>query len=223
MFVLLFDIDGTLIQSGGAGIAALNLACTQVFGKTETKPIPVHGCTDRGIISNLFAAHEIENTPDNWQRFQDTYLEILPTTLSERSGRVLPGVVELLDELQQRNDVALGLLTGNTQRGAEIKLDHYGLNSYFDFGGFGEEHAHRDDVARLAFDNACKHLDTDVNRSQVWVLGDTPADIQCGRAINANVVALLTGGVDREVLAQGNPDLLLDDLSDAREFVSKLN
>ncbi|MFT5523121.1 MAG: phosphoglycolate phosphatase [Pirellulaceae bacterium] len=223
MFVLLFDIDGTLIRSGGAGIAALNQVCEKAFGKTGQKSVPVHGCTDRGIISSLFAAHDIENTQENWDTFQETYLGILPNTLNERPGRVLPGVHDLLDELRPRTDVALGLLTGNTQRAAEIKLNHFGLSGYFEFGGFGEHHSHRDDVARLAYANACNHLDAEVPSERVWVLGDTPADIQCGRAINANVLAVLTGGVDRELLANGNPDLLLDDLSDAREFISKLN
>ncbi|MCY2968922.1 MAG: haloacid dehalogenase-like hydrolase, partial [Planctomycetota bacterium] len=155
MRVCLFDIDGTLIQSGGAGMGALKEAMIKAFGiEPPVQQVPVHGRTDRAIAADLFTVYSIEQTDANWQRFRTAYLEALPRLLVERDGDVLPGIGTLLDLLRSQDDIRLGLLTGNTRAGAEIKLGHYGLSHYFSFGGFGDLHHDRDDVARAAFANA---------------------------------------------------------------------
>jgi phosphoglycolate phosphatase len=219
MRVLLFDIDGTMLSSGGAGQAAMEAALEEVFQVTApTDGIPVAGRTDFGITTDMFKFHGIEKDEHNWSRFVTSYLQQLPRELAAREGLILPGVVDLLEQLANHDGLTLGLLTGNLQRGAEIKLQHFGLAHHFPFGGFGDVHHHRDDVARAAHAEACRHL----NRSQlddVWVLGDTPADVQCGRAIGARVVAVSTGHYSFDELKQTNPDHLFEDFSEVGEVL----
>ncbi len=215
MHVCLFDIDGTLIHTRGAGMAALRKGLRAAFGVPDpTDQVAVHGRTDRGITRDLFRHHGIEDRPEHWERFRDAYLRVLPGTLAERPGEVLPGVVPLLQTLAGRADVAVGLLTGNTRAGARIKLAHYGLDRYFDFGGFGDNHLERDDVAREALAAVRGRLNGNVDLEHVWVIGDTPTDVSCGRAIGARVVAVATGNHTREELAAAGPDHLAIDFSD---------
>src|SRR5437016_5826110 len=113
MIVCLFDIDGTLLASGGAGKAALELAFTEEFGVALRVQVPYSGRTDRAIARELLQAHDIEHSPQNWERLRDGYLARLPDSLNRHNGRVLPGILRLLEALQARTDIALGLLTGN--------------------------------------------------------------------------------------------------------------
>ncbi len=191
------------------------------FGVADpTDQVAVHGRTDRGITRDLFLHHGIEDQPDHWERFRDAYLRVLPATLAARPGEVLPGIVPLLDRLTERDDVALGLLTGNTRAGAQIKLAHYGLDHYFDFGGFGDNHLERDDVAREALVAVKNRLNGYVDLGRVWVIGDTPTDVSCGRAIGARVIAVATGNHTREELTAAGPDHLLDSFSDPEPVIS---
>src|SRR4051794_25805345 len=137
MQICLFDIDGTLISSGGAGKAALEAALAEEFGITRLiEKLELSGRTDRAIIRDLFRLHVIDDTPENWRRLTGAYLRHLPGCLTRTSGRVLPGIAALLAQLQGRGDVQVGLLTGNLREGARIKLGHFGLFDYFAFGGF---------------------------------------------------------------------------------------
>src|SRR5947209_7111348 len=137
MHVCLFDIDGTLIASGGAGKAALEAALAGAFGIDRLiDKLQLSGRTDRAIIRDLFRLHVIEETPENWRRLVDAYLGHLPGCLARSPGRVLPGVAALLERLRGREDVAVGLLTGNLRSGARAKLGHFGLHDYFAFGGY---------------------------------------------------------------------------------------
>ncbi|MFW6125019.1 MAG: HAD family hydrolase, partial [Pirellulales bacterium] len=141
MYVCLFDIDGTLIKSGGAGRAAMEAALRCAFGVSEPiDDVPFTGRTDRAITHDLFRRHGITESPENWQRFLRAYVEQLPETLPRYRGQVLPGIAALLEQLAERRDVAVGLLTGNVRAGARLKLGHYGLAHHFRFGGFGDEH-----------------------------------------------------------------------------------
>jgi phosphoglycolate phosphatase-like HAD superfamily hydrolase len=215
MHVCLFDIDGTLISSGGAGKAALEAALASEFGVgPATERLQFSGRTDRAIIRDLFAMHLLEDTPENRRRLVDSYLRHLPACLARGSGRILPGIAELLAALRERGDVAVGLLTGNLRAGARVKLGHFGLFDHFAFGGFGDEHYDRDDVAREALEAVHRHCNGAVCADRVWVIGDTPLDVRCARAIGARAVAVATGWHTRDELAACVPDLLLDDLSD---------
>jgi phosphoglycolate phosphatase len=222
MHVVLFDIDGTLILSGGAGKAALELALVSDFGITEVRDgIAFSGRTDRAIIADLLRTHLVEDHPENWERLIAAYLRHLPATLAASAGQVLPGVEALLRSLHARDDVRLGLLTGNIREGARLKLGHFGLFDYFPFGGFGDRHTDRDEVAREALAEV-RRLAGNLDPSRSWVIGDTPLDIRCARAIGARALAVCTGWHPEEELAAADPDLLLCDLSDPAGLLAEL-
>ena len=214
MAVCLFDIDGTLLSTGGAGQAAMEVALEAVFGITDpTEGISVAGRTDRAIVTDLMKFHGIMDSDANWSRFVDAYLERLPHELASRSGLILPGVETLLAELNRRESLTMGLLTGNFRRSAKLKLDHYQLHDYFCGGGFGDDHFDRDDVAKASLADVRGKKAISSN-AEVWVIGDTPADVKCGRAINANVVAVATGLHSIDDLEACDPDFLCEDFSD---------
>ena len=214
MLTLLFDIDGTLINTGGAGGTALIEAFREDFGIDNPAQVPFSGRTDRGIGTNLFEQHGIEDSPENWQRLRDGYITRLPVHLPQRDGRVLDGVLSLLEQLQSREAVGVGLLTGNLHEGARIKLSYFGLFEHFRFGGFGDDHRNRDGVAEAALVAAKNHANGNFDPGRTWVIGDTPLDITCARAINVKVLAVATGLHPMNQLADYRPDLLLEDLSD---------
>jgi phosphoglycolate phosphatase-like HAD superfamily hydrolase len=214
MNVCLFDIDGTLIASGGAGKAALEAALAEVFGiDRPIDKLQLSGRTDRAIVRDLFLLHELEESDEARRRLLESYLSHLPRCLKNSAGRVLPGVAELLAILRGRDDVLVGLLTGNVRAGARAKLGHFDLFKHFDFGGFGDEWLDRDDVAREALAEV-ERLGRGVRPERIWVIGDTPLDVQCARAIGARALAVCTGWHSQEELAECRPDLLLGDLSD---------
>jgi phosphoglycolate phosphatase-like HAD superfamily hydrolase len=223
MHYCLFDIDGTLLNSGGAGQAAMEAALLKMFSASN----PVHGIstagrTDRAIVSDLFAFFQIAFDEAVWEEFVAAYLEELPRQLATREGLVLPGVLEILETLHARDDVKMGLLTGNFARGANVKLAHFQLDHYFSFGGYGDHHHHRDDVAREAFKLLQESHHEPVRLERLWVIGDTPADVQCGRAIGAKVVAVGTGLYSLEELEPANADHLFADFSDPGRLLSLL-
>src|SRR5579862_4079719 len=149
--LVLFDIDGTLITSGGAGEHSLRLALKERFGvDDDLKDVEIAGKTDSGISRRILEKHGLEASTENISAFCDTYLRFLAQQIPVRQGRLLPGIVELLDLLKTKPDVALALLTGNLSRGAEIKLTHYGVWHYFEFGAFADDHHDRNQLGRFA-------------------------------------------------------------------------
>ena len=220
MHAILFDIDGTLINTRGAGDAALNSAVADALGCAGQHRVEMSGRTDRAIVRDLFEAHGVENTDANWRKLSEHYLARLPAFLAEKDGFVLPGIPELLKSLTPREDVFMGLLTGNTTRGAELKLSHFGLWEHFSFGGYGDWHHDRDSVAVDAV-NRLREV-ADIPPERITVIGDTPHDITCARHVGANAIAVLTGWHTREELAASDPDHLLDDLRDTEVVLSRL-
>jgi phosphoglycolate phosphatase-like HAD superfamily hydrolase len=214
MIICLFDIDGTLLSSGGAGKAALEAALVEDLATPLRFQVPYSGRTDRAIVRELFERHGIDETPANVDKLFAGYLRRLPETLRSHRGRVLPGVAELLTKLGQRDDFAVGLLTGNVRAGARTKLGHFGLFDHFPFGGFGDDHFDRDDVARAALADVERHLGKPINGEEVWVIGDTPLDVRCARAIGARVIAVATGIHTLEDLTATDADLVLADIAD---------
>ena len=222
MHILLWDIDGTLLSSGGAGKAAIEGALTGEFGVTIRGQVPYSGRTDRAICRDLLELHELEDSAENWRRLVAGYLKRLPSALASHRGAVLPGVAALLEQLRARERVVLGLLTGNLREGARLKLGHYGLFEHFAFGGFGDHHLDRDEVAREALAAAHAHLNGSVCLERTWVIGDTPLDVRCARAIGARVAAVATGWHSLTELEAARPDLLLADLSDPGPLLDRL-
>ncbi len=224
MHVCLFDIDGTLLSTGGAGQEAMEAAMIEQFG--ERVPITVvayAGRSDLGFIHDIFRFYGEELNVEIRENFIAAYLRHLPRELAGRAGLILPGVVELLSHLHARHDVTLGLLTGNLLAGAKLKLASHGLDDYFDFalGAYGDDHSDRDDVARAAWQRLVERETTlqRLSPDQVWVIGDTPADVRCARAIGAKCLAVATGIYSRADLEQAGPDRLVDDFSDAEALL----
>jgi len=214
MIVCLFDIDGTLIASGGAGKVALERGLAEEFGIDGTiEKLSLSGRTDRAIVEDLLRMHRLEVSEDNRQRVLRAYLKHLPACLETLQGKVLPGIREWLVRLCAREDVLVGLLTGNVREGARVKLGHFGIHDHFRVGGYGDHHTDRDEVAREALAEVRRYLARDVSPERVYVIGDTPLDIRCARAIGAKVIAVATGWHTSEELAAHQPDFLLGDLS----------
>ncbi|MBM80795.1 MAG: haloacid dehalogenase [Planctomycetaceae bacterium] len=219
--ILLFDIDGTLLNSGGAGQRAMERALETQYGITKpTEGISTAGRTDRAITVDMLNFHGVGDQIDaTWKNFLAAYIQELPHTMSECDGIVLPGVPDLLEKLASLDDVELGLLTGNFREGARCKLEHFDLWKYFDFGGYGDIHPDRDDVARDALAVVHERFGSEIHPNQVWVIGDTAADVKCGRAIEANVIGVGTGNVPRQSLIDAKPDWFFEDFSELDAFL----
>jgi phosphoglycolate phosphatase len=221
--LVLFDIDGTILHSGGAGERALRLALKDRFGRDDDlAKVEIAGKTDAAIARQIFQMHDIEPTPENLAEFFDGYLHHLAQELPRTKGHLLPGVLELLEKLRSYPHVALALLTGNLSRGAELKLNHYGVWHFFEFGAFADDHHDRNELGRFACARALDAHGVEFPCDAIFVLGDTPHDIACGRAFGAKTVGIATGKYTREQLAACEPDFLFDDLSDVESVIAAL-
>jgi len=221
--LLLFDIDGTLIHSGGAGIQALKSAFKERFGiDDDLDDIEVAGMTDSGIVVSILNKHGIPATNENISAFLDSYVHFLSLELPRRKGKLLPGVLELLHQLKSRPHLVLALLTGNVSRGAQLKLEHYGVWHFFEFGAFADDHQDRNRLGSFARARAKEKHGREFSASEIDVIGDTPRDIACGRALGARTVAVATGTWSRDRLAEHNPDFLIDDLSNVEKVIDTL-
>jgi len=215
--LLLWDIDGTLIYSGGAGERALVVALREEFGIAGTlEDIEVAGRTDSWIARRVLAKFALPDTPANISRYLGGYLRALPheLTAGAQRARTLPGVRELLAALAKRGDVAQGLLTGNLRRGAEIKLSHQQLWIHFAFGAFGDDSEFRNELGPHAVRRARAHHSVEFTADRVFVIGDTPHDIECGKTIGARTIAVATGHFTVEQLRAHAPTAVFPDLSD---------
>ncbi len=223
--VLFFDIDGTMLSTGGAGQKAMELALVEDFRiEFPFDGVLTAGRTDAGIEDELFQRFGLQDSRSERDRFRNSYLTRLTACLQELQGALLPGIRELLDHLVNDEGFHLTLLTGNYVEGAWIKLRHFQIDHYFaDTGAFGDLHPRRDDVARLALQNVREHLKLEVPGHRACVIGDTPADIQCARAIDAKVIAVATGVYSSEQLSPHSPDHLFDDLSMTEQVLQALH
>lgn len=213
--LILFDIDGTLLTSGGAGERALRSGFRERFGiDDDLANVEIAGRTDSGIARRMLASHSLPETPENLTAFFDGYLHYLAKELPASPGELLPGIVPLLKALQAQPDVVLALLTGNLERGAELKLTHYGVWHYFEFGAYADDHHDRNELGHFARNRAQEKHGIEFPPDQIFVLGDTPHDISCARAIGAKAVAVATGKFTRTDLGKYAPDYLLNDFSD---------
>lgn len=221
--LVLFDIDQTILHSGGAGEKALTLALRDRFGREETLGfIEIAGKTDFWIAHRIFEAHGIEATDENLKCFLNGYLEHLKTELGRSDGRLLPGFPAILHALAQLPNVAVGLLTGNLRRGAELKLGHYGVLEHFAFGAFADDSHERNLLGPFARDRAAAAHGTDFQNGDIYIIGDTPHDIACAKAIHARSVGVATGRYSRVALEEAGADFVFDDLSDVAGVIAEL-
>src|SRR6184192_3456506 len=205
--LLLFDIDGTLIHSGGAGVQALKSAFQERFGiDDDLHDIEIAGMTDSGIVLSILNKHNIPASNENVSGLLDSYVHFLSLELPRRKGKLLPGVLELLQRLKSRRHLVLALLTGNVSRGAQLKLEHYAVWHFFEFGAFADDHHDRNQLGPFARTRAQEKHGHEFSAKQIDVIGDTPRDIACGRAIGARTIAIATGMCPREKLSTHRPD-----------------
>ena len=221
--LVLFDIDGTLVDTGGAGIQSLKDVLQQQFGVSDDlRGVEVAGKTDSGIVHQILRKQNIAVTEQNTAAFLERYLELLEKELPQRQGRLLPGVKELLPRLQARPQNVLALLTGNLRRGAQLKLAHYGIWDFFEFGAFADDHHDRNELGPFAQRRAREKHAIDFAAADIDVIGDTPHDIACGKAIGARTIAVATGSFSRAQLTAHEPDLILDDFTDVEARIREL-
>jgi phosphoglycolate phosphatase-like HAD superfamily hydrolase len=222
MYAVLFDIDGTLLLTAGAGMKAFAAAFAELFEVRQLSgDIPFAGRSDRAIALDLMRVHGIEPTAEHWRQFVESYPQHLETTLPQCAGEVMPGVPDLLDALQRRNHVLVGLLTGNLRSGAARKLSHYGLADRFKFGGFGDLWTDRNAIASEARAQARYHARGKLDG--VMVIGDTVHDIRCARSIGACAVAVPTGNTSADQLREEAPDLVVGDLTEVEPLLERIN
>ena len=211
--LLLFDIDCTLIDTGGAGMSALKQTACDLFG-AEGPELDLAGSTDWGIVRGML---EHFGSDIELEEFYRIYLQKLSPNLASFAGKVLPGVTSLLDDIAD-SDAVLGLLTGNIAQGAKAKIDHYGLAGYFsiEVGAYGDDHHDRNQLGPVALERASSKHGIDFQAEQSVVIGDTPKDIACGQAMGAATLAVATGRFSIAELKGFGADLTVADLCDPR-------
>jgi len=219
----LFDIDGTLVDTGGAGRVGLEASFRSVFG-VEDIEVPVArvrfgGKTDPAIISDIarFAGIPAGQVEARYAELQHAYLRALRNELAVPNARrrVLPGVAPLLATLASRPDVFLGLITGNIEEGARVKLDAFGLNHYFVDGGFSSDHPERGEIARIAHQKLSRRAGYRFPAERVMVIGDTELDVSCAHANGFRAIAVASGSSSEDELRAARPDAVFADLTDA--------
>ena len=218
--LLLFDIDNTLLYTGGAGVAAMNLAFQEMFGVTDGfAKANVSGRTDLYILSEGLRQHGINEGHDaHLDEFLQRYSSHLRHTLGEREGHLMPGFPHLLDVLSQREGVRVGLATGNFSEAAWMKLEHYGIRDYFFDGAFGEESLDRAKMLRAGL----RRFAGDVAPRDVVIVGDTPHDVSSALANGFVAVGVATGSYTIDQLRDSGADLVFQNFTDWQSAAAKL-
>ena len=219
--IVLFDIDGTLLLSGGAGVRALDAAFFDFYGvRKATRDIIPHGMTDALICEALFQKHLNRSfTPEEYEQLLASYVEYLSReVLQSTTFKLMPGIPGVLDRLSRIESVTLGLGTGNIEQGARIKLERAGLNAFFSLGGFGCDAAQRADLLEIGFQRGEAQAPGPGTETVRWVVGDTRLDVEAGRACGARTIAVATGGDAYDELAEAMPDYLFCDFADETTF-----
>jgi phosphoglycolate phosphatase-like HAD superfamily hydrolase len=184
------------------------------FGVAEVVGIELRGRTDYAIVGDLLRMSRVPVQADSRQRLLRAYHSRLAAELQRGGGSVLPGVWEVLNLLGDQTQAVVGVLTGNGAQGADIKLRHFGLQSRFAMGVFGDQREHRSDLARDAMSTLRRQLGADLKGEEVCIIGDTPSDVECALAIEARAVGVATGGFSGEELAKAGAHLVLRSLAD---------
>ena len=224
--LVLFDIDGTLVLTGGAGVRAMTRACDEIIGSSNAlHGVAVAGRTDWIILSDALERMGRDLDTQLFAALRDRYVTHLREEIQVPGHgvkAVMPGIQALLDDLQARDGVYLGLLTGNFEAGARIKLEYFDLWRYFQCGAFGDDAADRNALVPFAVSRARECGVPDLAPHDILVVGDTPHDIACARAVGATPVAVATGMFTTGQLRDSGADIVFRDLSDTAAFTSLL-
>jgi phosphoglycolate phosphatase-like HAD superfamily hydrolase len=222
VILLLFDIDQTLVNTGGAGLRALNRACHKLFHiDNAVDGITLHGKTDPAIVREIL--HVRFQNPSPTSAEIDTVLELYLSFLKDEvrlsaTYRVLPGIVSLLDHLVAHGGASLGLATGNIELGGRVKLERAGLNRYFEFGGFGSDAEDRAVLVRKGAERAAHRNGGAFRPDYTFVIGDTPLDIDAGRRAGFKTVGVATGSYSVERLLEAGATFAVSDLEKDRDY-----
>ena len=225
MYLILFDIDGTLVLTGRAGMRAMNRACSDIVRGEALTGMAFGGRTDWSILDDIVRQHGRTLDDTLLRDLRQRYVEHLVEEI-DRPGEgvkdVMPGIRELLAALDKRDDAALALLTGNFVEGAQIKLEYFDLWKYFPCGAFGGDAADRNALVPIAIERARACGIADVTPADVFVVGDTPSDVECALVAGATPVAVATGGFSVQDLRKSGAEIVFEDLSDTRAFLDLL-
>ena len=223
--LLLFDVDGTLILSGGSGLRALNLTFHEMFQIQDAfTAINTAGRTDGEIIDEALRQNQITSTEAVLVEIQRKYEGRLTEEIQLPNPRksIMPGVENLLKFLSVRQNVTLGLLTGNFQSTAKIKLDYFGLSHYFLCGAYGSDARNRNALVDIAKQRAKLLGINNLSARDILIVGDTPLDVACARAAGSKMAAVATGQFDVFALKKAGAEIALDDLRDRQPFLELL-
>jgi len=214
MRLILFDIDGTLLREGMADKIAFARALRETYNATgPINGFKFAGMTDPQCVTELMRLAGIDDQTIHLRRDEclRRYVELFRAEMPHhQDNKLYPGVRELLERLNKLDDVLVGLLTGNVLRGAELKLGRWDLERYFRFGAYGDDHEDRAVLAQIALEKARTLSGLPFTGAHTTVIGDTPKDVACARAIGARAVVVATGSIGRDELKESNPDALLD-------------
>jgi len=217
--LLLWDIDGTLLNSHGAGERALIAAMKERHGlDVSLDNVDYRGRTDRYISQVILSMHQKPDEEDAIQLYTAAYLRHLEKELPARPGHMFPGVAEILKTTDSHVDYVNALLTGNLKAGARLKLQQHGLWQYFQFGAFADDSATRPELGPIALQRALDTLKHSFDLEKVFIIGDTEHDIEVGKKIGAKTIAVATGNFSLNYLSQFKPDYLFQDFSDTQAF-----
>ena len=223
MYLMLFDIDGTLIDSGEAGSRSLNLSFAELFSIRDAfHGISMAGKTDTEIIKEGMLKHGI-SIDGNLNVAIYTYLRHLRREIDNERRHLKPGIYELLEELTIVKDIQIGLLTGNIEPGARIKLDPFDLNKYFPTGAFGSDDEDRNKLLPIAlkrFEERCRRK---IRVNECLIVGDTPRDVQCAKIYEARSLGVATGPYSIDELKEAGADYVMKDLSSYEILFRLLN
>jgi phosphoglycolate phosphatase-like HAD superfamily hydrolase len=221
--LLLWDIDGTLTHSTGAGERALRTALRDAHGiDDDLNWLPLSGRTDVWIGRQILEHHHLPSQDEKVRQLLDFYLRALPAELNTPKAHVLPGIREALTAISNIRDVTQGLLTGNLAKGADIKLNHFGIRHFFAFGAFADDSAHRNDLGPFAIKRAAAHHGMPFDKTRVVIIGDTPHDIACGQAIKALTFGVATGKFSEQQLREAGADVVFSNLADTKRFLAEV-
>ena len=221
--LLLWDIDGTILHTGKAGETALGHAMENLHGISRgLQGLEIAGRTDKWIVEQLLAREGLPHGEKEIALFLDVYVERLAEELPRRQGGLHPGILGILEEAHHRPDLVQGLLTGNIEKGARLKLSRYGVNHFFEFGAFADDSPVRNELGPHASRRARDRHGEEFSPERIYIIGDTPHDVACARAIGAKAIAVATGSFSVEQLRACGADAVFTDLGHPEKFFELL-